>query len=73
MVDTSFPTIILEVHSYLISLSYKWSKSTFCIEIKNHYNKNNMSRSFNSLIDEVRSKPDVTNNEVLKKVKSMLI
>ncbi|PKU87576.1 hypothetical protein MA16_Dca025881 [Dendrobium catenatum] len=48
-----------ELHSYLISLTCKWSKATFSKHIKNHYNTNNMAESFNSWIEEARNKPVV--------------
>ncbi|KAI0518929.1 hypothetical protein KFK09_006366 [Dendrobium nobile] len=48
-----------QVHSYLSSLSCKWSKATFSLHIKNHYNTNNMSESFNAWVEDARSKPVV--------------
>ncbi|PKU61943.1 hypothetical protein MA16_Dca023140 [Dendrobium catenatum] len=47
------------VYSYLSALTCKWSKSTFSQHIKNYYNTNNMSESFNSWVEEARSKPVV--------------
>ncbi|XP_020689434.1 uncharacterized protein LOC110104602 [Dendrobium catenatum] len=55
-----------QVHSYLTSLTCKWSKATFSKAIKNHYNTNNMAESFNSWIEEARSKPVVDLIDIIR-------
>ncbi|KAI0488264.1 hypothetical protein KFK09_028091 [Dendrobium nobile] len=55
-----------QVHSYLTSLTCKWSKATFSKAIKNHYNTNNMVESFNSGIEEARSKPVVDLIDIIR-------
>ncbi|PKU68181.1 hypothetical protein MA16_Dca012850 [Dendrobium catenatum] len=59
-----------QVHSYLTSLSYKWSKATFSNHIRNHYNTNNMDESFNSWVEEARSKPVV---DLIDMIRGMLM
>ncbi|KAI0508164.1 hypothetical protein KFK09_014298 [Dendrobium nobile] len=48
-----------KVHSYLLSLPYKWSRSQFMIGINHAANTNNFAESFNSWIVEARNKPVV--------------
>ncbi|KAL0913410.1 hypothetical protein M5K25_016871 [Dendrobium thyrsiflorum] len=59
-----------EVHSYLSSMTCKWSRSTFSKHIKNHYNTNNMAESFNSWIEEARNKPVV---DLIDMIRGMLM
>ncbi|KAI0510678.1 hypothetical protein KFK09_011287 [Dendrobium nobile] len=57
--DSNLEQLLLispQVHSYLTSLTCKWSKATFSKVVKNHNNTNNMAESFNSWIEEARSK-----------------
>ncbi|KAI0493727.1 hypothetical protein KFK09_023851 [Dendrobium nobile] len=58
------------VYSYMSALTCKWSKSTFSHHIKNHYNTNNMSESFNSWVEEARSKPVV---DLIDMVRGMMM
>ncbi|PKU80922.1 hypothetical protein MA16_Dca025506 [Dendrobium catenatum] len=58
------------VYSYLSALTCKWSKSSFSHHIKNHYNTNNMSESFNSWVEEARSKPVV---DLIDMVRGMIM
>ncbi|KAI0497570.1 hypothetical protein KFK09_020802 [Dendrobium nobile] len=58
------------VYSYLSALKCKWSKSTFSLHIKNHYNTNNMSESFNAWVEEARSKPVV---DLIDMVRGMMM
>ncbi|PKU61098.1 hypothetical protein MA16_Dca028591 [Dendrobium catenatum] len=59
-----------QVHCYLSSLTCKWSKATFSNHIKNHYNTNNMAESFNSWVEEARSKPVV---DLIDMIRGMLM
>ncbi|XP_020676059.1 uncharacterized protein LOC110095035 [Dendrobium catenatum] len=59
-----------QVHSYLTSLTCKWSKATFSIHIKNHYNTNNMAESFNAWVEDARSKPVV---DLIDTIRGMLM
>ncbi|PKU59816.1 hypothetical protein MA16_Dca027652 [Dendrobium catenatum] len=59
-----------QIYNYLGSLSCKWSKATFSKYIKNHYNTNNMSESFNAWVEEARSKPVV---DLVDMIRAMLM
>ncbi|PKU63310.1 hypothetical protein MA16_Dca013354 [Dendrobium catenatum] len=55
-----------KVHSYLLSLPYKWSISQFMIGINHAANTNNFAESFNSWIVEARNKPVVDLVDIIR-------
>ncbi|KAI0503818.1 hypothetical protein KFK09_014761 [Dendrobium nobile] len=54
------------IHSYLLSLPYKWSRSQFMKGINHSANTNNFAESFNSWIVEARSKPVVDLVDIIR-------